>query len=77
MFWTSGQQAEAEASGWRLIDCVDNGSNRPVLRIFGLSSANNHSARSLVLDLARRRDPLALAALRAIQASALKETSKK
>jgi hypothetical protein len=56
----------ARREGWELIETIDNGTRKPRLRIFGVSSVTNQKAAALVYKRAKEQSELHLAALRAI-----------
>lgn len=82
VLWTQDQQQRAQAEGWELIDTIENGRQKPVLRIYayrfepvrtsGLKAVpSNGDVQRHVLDHARSGSQLHLAALRAINRSAV------
>ncbi len=75
-FWTQEQQAKARADRWELVDTVDAGTNKPVLRIFGVDGLKNVEAQARVMNLARAGHSLHIEALRAIAQSFAKPKGK-
>lgn len=77
MLWTTQQQAAARLEHWELVDTVDNGSNKPILRIFGLRGVSNHKAQRHVAVRASKGSALHIEALRAIARSTTYKHPKK
>lgn len=76
MLWTQEQQAKARADSWELVDTVDLGTTKPILRIFGVGGLKNADAQARVMNLARAGHSLHIEALRAIAQSLVKPKGK-